>query len=83
MYKDLEPYLDEIIPGLKNTLLDPTPVVRSHAAKALGAMVKGASEKTVESLLNWLMETLTSEQSPIDRLIIMVVFVHKYKTQVF
>jgi hypothetical protein len=42
--------------------------VRTVSAKALGAMVKGMGENSVgEDLLPWLMQTLTSESSPVDR----------------
>ncbi len=38
--KDLSPYLPGIIPGLKNSLLDPVPEVRAVSARALGGSVK-------------------------------------------
>ena len=57
--KDLSPYLPGIIPGLKSSLLDPVPEVRSVSARALGAMVKGMGETSFEELLPWLMSTLT------------------------
>ena len=65
--KDLAPYLPGIIPGLKSSLLDPVPEVRSVSARALGAMVKGMGESSFEELLPWLMATLTSESSSVDR----------------
>ncbi|XP_060810909.1 stalled ribosome sensor GCN1 [Amyelois transitella] len=65
--KDLQPYLPNIIPGLKSSLLDPVPDVRSVSARALGAMVKGMGETSFEELLPWLMHTLTSESSSVDR----------------
>ncbi|KAH8346010.1 hypothetical protein KR084_004221, partial [Drosophila pseudotakahashii] len=65
--KDLAPYLPSIIPGLKSSLLDPVPEVRAVSARALGAMVRGMGESSFENLLPWLMETLTSESSSVDR----------------
>lgn len=65
--KDLSPYLPTIIPGLKTSLLDPVPEVRSVSARALGAMVRGMGEASFEDLLPWLMQTLTSETSSVDR----------------
>ncbi|KAL0610568.1 eIF-2-alpha kinase activator GCN1 [Plecturocebus cupreus] len=64
---DLAPYLPSVTPGLKASLLDPVPEVRTVSAKALGAMVKGMGESCFEDLLPWLMETLTYEQSSVDR----------------
>ncbi|KAI0222670.1 eIF-2-alpha kinase activator GCN1 [Lamellibrachia satsuma] len=68
--KDLAPYLPQVIPGLKQSLLDPVPEVRTVSAKALGAMVRGMGEsgfKELEELVPWLMQTLTSEASSVDR----------------
>lgn len=65
--KDLTPYLPNIIPGLKTSLLDPVPEVRAVSARALGAMVRGMGESSFEDLLPWLMQTLTSETSSVDR----------------
>lgn len=65
--KDLMPYLPAIFPGLKSSLLDPVPEVRTVSARALGAMVKGMGESSFEELLPWLMATLTSESSSVDR----------------
>lgn len=65
--KDLAPYVSSILPGLKASLIDPVPEVRSVSARALGAMVRGMGESTFEHLLPWLMGTLTSEASSVDR----------------
>ena len=37
------------------------------SSRALGAMVRGIGEESFEDLLPWLMETLTSENSSVDR----------------
>lgn len=37
------------------------------SARALGAMVRGMGESSFEDLLPWLMKTLTSEASSVDR----------------
>lgn len=63
----MTPYLPNIIPGLKASLLDPVPEVRAVSSHALGAMVKGMGESSFEDLLPWLMQTLTSESSSVDR----------------
>ncbi|WAR01242.1 GCN1-like protein [Mya arenaria] len=65
--KDLDPYIEKVIPGLKQSLLDPVPEVRSVSARALGAMVKGMGGARFDELMNWLMETLKSEGSSVDR----------------
>ncbi|EDO39308.1 predicted protein [Nematostella vectensis] len=65
--KDLAPYLPSVVPGLKQSLLDPVPEVRAVSARALGALVKGMGEESFVDLLPWLMETLTSENSSVDR----------------
>lgn len=65
--QDLAPYLPTVIPGLKQSLIDPVPEVRAVSARALGAMVKGMGEQCFDDLLPWLMQTLISEQSSVDR----------------
>ena len=65
--KDLTPYLPNILPGLKQSLVDPVPEVRSVCSKALGAMVKGMGEEGLQELLPWLLTTLQSESSSVDR----------------
>ena len=41
--------------------------MRAVSSRALGAMVRGMGEESFEDLLPWLMETLTSENSSVDR----------------
>uniref|UniRef100_A0A1I8IK66 TOG domain-containing protein n=1 Tax=Macrostomum lignano TaxID=282301 RepID=A0A1I8IK66_9PLAT len=64
---DLTPYMESLMPGLKKCLLDPVPDVRSVAAKALGSMVREMGETSFQDLFPWLMRTLVSEDSPINR----------------
>lgn len=65
--KDLSPYLPAVVPGLKKSLLDPSPEVRAVSARALGATVKGMGKECFDELMPWLLETLTSEASSVDR----------------
>ena len=43
------------------------PEVRSSCAKALGAMVQGVGEEELSKVLPWLLKTLQSEATPVDR----------------
>ena len=65
--KDLQPYLPQVLPGVKDALLDPEPSVRGIAAKALGSMMKGMGEETFPDLVPWLLATLRTEGSSVDR----------------
>ena len=65
--QDLSPYLPTMVPGLKESLLNPMPDVRSASARAFGTMVKSMGEQGVGDLLPWLFDTLTSESSTVDR----------------
>lgn len=65
--KDLAPYLPDVLPGLKLSLVDPVPEVRTVCAKALGAISKGMGSEGLGELLPWLTQTLSSENSSVDR----------------
>lgn len=65
--KTLVPYLVQVLPGLKDCLLDPIPDVRATSAKALGSLVGGVGEEELSELVPWLMSTLQSEASPVER----------------
>ena len=65
--KDLLPYLPAILPGLKLSLLDPVPDVRSVSSKALGAMIRAIGENGLNDIIAWLMEKLVSDSSGVDR----------------
>ena len=65
--KDLAPYLPDVLPGLKQSLVDPVPEVRTVCAKALGAMAQGMGKEGLAELLPWLTNTLQSEGTSVDR----------------
>jgi len=66
--KFLLPYLTQLLPGLKDCLVDPIPDVRATASKALGSLVGGVGETDVlQELVPWLMITLCQESSPVER----------------
>jgi len=65
--KDLQPYLPQVLPGIKDALVDPEPSVRGIAAKALGSMMKGMGEETFPELVPWLLAKLRTEGNSIDR----------------
>jgi HEAT repeat protein/uncharacterized membrane protein YgcG len=65
--KDLEPYVPAIMPGLKAALVDPVPEVRSVTARALGSMVKAMGGDSFDDIVPWLLGTIQSEQSNVDR----------------
>ena len=66
--KFLLPYLSQILPGLKDCLVDPIPDVRATSSKALGSLAGGVGEvEDMQELVPWLMLTLCTESSPVER----------------
>jgi hypothetical protein len=65
--KIIIPYFPQMIPGLKNCLVDPIPDVRASSAKAFGALIQGVGEEELPDLVSWLIETMQSESSPVER----------------
>lgn len=65
--KDILPYLGQLVPRLKKTLLDPIPDVRSVAARALGTLANGIGEEHFGDLVPWLVDTLQAESSTVER----------------
>ena len=63
----MAPYVPLLMPELKAALIDPLPEVRATAAKALGSLLKGMGQQYFEDVLPWLLETLKSEGSSVER----------------
>ncbi|KAJ3008678.1 UNVERIFIED_CONTAM: translational activator of GCN4, partial [Siphonaria sp. JEL0065] len=65
--KDLIPYLESLLPGLKEVLVDPVPDARAIAARGLGSMFSKLGESNFPDLIAELLVTLKSETSAVDR----------------
>lgn len=65
--KDLQPYVNSLLPELQAILVDPLPDVRASAAKALGSLVSGMGPEKFAGLLPWLMDALKSESNAVER----------------
>lgn len=65
----LAPYMVSLLPGLKDCLVDPIPDVRASGAKALGSLYDGIGDTgaDLQDLLRWLIATLQSVASPVER----------------
>ena len=63
----MAPYVPLLMPELKAALIDPLPEVRATSAKALGSLLKGMGQQYFEDVLPWLLETLKSEGSSVER----------------
>ncbi|KAG2194137.1 hypothetical protein INT47_004207 [Mucor saturninus] len=65
--KDLVPYLNIILPGLNEVLVDPVPAARGTAAKALGALVEKLGEENFPGLVLDLLDILKTDSGGVDR----------------
>jgi len=65
--KDLEPYLDALMPHIRAIVLDPIPEVRMVAATAISSLYDAMGEETFPELLPWLLETLMSDKGSVER----------------
>ncbi|KAJ3153392.1 translational activator of GCN4 [Geranomyces michiganensis] len=66
--KDLVPYLDSLMPELKEVLVDPVPEARATSARAFGNMVAKLGEENFPGLVSELCMTLKSDVSGVDRI---------------
>lgn len=53
--------------ALCQVLADPIPEVRTVAARALGSLIRGMGEENFKDLVPWLLDTLKSEASGVER----------------
>ena len=68
--KDIEGFIDSLLPSVQKCILDPVPDVRTASSKALGVMMialKSQVEKS-QMILSWLFEKLKSNDSTVDRM---------------
>ena len=65
--KDIMPYLESLVPCLRQALVDPIPDVRAVAARAMGALVDGLGEGEFVETLAWLQELIHSDLSAVER----------------
>jgi len=65
--KDVSPYLGDLLPILKTSILDPSPEMRTTAAQALGSLVKSMEESDYEELEKYLLLTIKSEGGSAER----------------
>ncbi|KAJ3371029.1 translational activator of GCN4 [Kappamyces sp. JEL0680] len=65
--RDLIPYLDTLLPPLKEVLVDPVPEARATSARAFGTMVEKLGEEKFPGLVTEMLTTLQSDASGVDR----------------
>lgn len=65
--KDIIGYLPQLIPRMRDVLVDPVPEARSTAAKSLGVLIERLGEDAFPTLVADLVETLKSDMSGVDQ----------------
>ena len=65
--KDMVPYIPDIVPEIKQSVIDPAPDVRIAAAKAAAALMSGLGSDNLADLVPWLLETMRSDGSAVER----------------
>ncbi|KNZ52619.1 hypothetical protein VP01_34g8 [Puccinia sorghi] len=65
--KDLSPYLPQLMPRVRQVLVDPVPEARATAAKALGSLVERLGEESFPELVPSLFDTLRTEVPGVDQ----------------
>ncbi|KAG1666477.1 hypothetical protein FOA52_004859 [Chlamydomonas sp. UWO 241] len=65
--KDMTPYVPLLMPELQKSLVDPLPEVRATSARAMGSLLKGMGSEAFADLVPWLMATLRSNGSSVER----------------
>lgn len=65
--RDLIPYLNQLVPLLRDVLVDPVPEARSTSAKSLGGLVERLGESNFPDLIDSLMGVLKSPAAQVDQ----------------
>lgn len=63
----MAPYVNLLVPELQKSIVDPLPDVRAQASKALGALMGDMGRDTLQTVMPWLIETLKSKGSTVER----------------
>jgi hypothetical protein len=65
--KDIISYLPQLVPRVREVLVDPVPEARATAAKSLGILIERLGEDAFPTLVSDLMDTLKSDMSGVDQ----------------
>lgn len=65
--KDLIYYLPQLIPRVREVLVDPVPEARATAAKSLGVLIERLGEDAFPTMVEDLMRVLKSDMSGVDQ----------------